>query len=195
MSESLSTLHSPIEAGLGGVLVANMLEAWLASNPDGVSGTEAANELQDHRTTPEQTGLYLCPPVDECSSAPPSGKHGAPVCTASNGAGTGLERIGDSYTRPGPRHDGDRDEPAGRFQDSGGGCLHGPSGCGVCAGSFTVGAFESRLASAVGAVRADRHVGDRRRRMLRSVGFQRRIVVGIEGDHGPGRTPFFARAP
>ena len=68
MSERLSTLHSPIDAGLSGVLVANMLEAWLAGNPDGVSGAEAANELQDHRTTPEQTGLYLCPAVDECPS-------------------------------------------------------------------------------------------------------------------------------
>src|SRR6516164_9979401 len=168
MSERLSTLHSALDVGLGGVLVANMVEAWLAGNPDGVTGVEAVNELQAHRTTPQPTGLHLCPPVDECSSAPPSGKHGAPVCTASDGAGTGVERIGDSYTRPGPRHDGDRDEPSRGFQDSGGGCLNGPGGRSVCARSLTTGALESGLASAAGAVRVDCHVGDRRRRMLRS---------------------------
>src|SRR5256712_7016536 len=110
MSEVLSARHSSIDAGLGGVLLANMVEAWLVGNPDGVTSVEAANELQDHGTTPEQTGLHLCPPVDECSGAPPPGKHGAPVCAANDGAGTGLERIGESDARSGPGHDGDRDD-------------------------------------------------------------------------------------
>ena len=34
MSEALSALHTSIDAGLGGVLLANMVEAWLAGNPD-----------------------------------------------------------------------------------------------------------------------------------------------------------------
>src|SRR2546422_10229343 len=134
MSEVPFALQSPIDAGLGGVLLANMVEAWLAGNPDGVTSVEAANELQDHGTTPEQTGLHLCPPVDECPGAPPPGKHGAPVCTANDGVGTGLERIGDSDARPGPGHDGDRDDPAGGFQDARGGWLGGPGGGGVWAG-------------------------------------------------------------
>src|SRR6267154_1893616 len=117
MSEVLSPLHAPIDAGLGGVLLANMVEAWLVGNPDGLTDAEAANELQDHGTTPEQTGLHLCPPVDECPGAPPPGKHRAPVCAANNGAGTGLERIGDSHARPGSGHDGHRDDSAGGFQD------------------------------------------------------------------------------
>src|SRR6516225_7291307 len=195
MSERLSALHSPIDAGLGGVLVANMLEAWLAGNPDGVSGAEAANELQDHRTTPEQTGLYLCPAVDECPSAPPPGEHGAPVCTASDGAGNGLERIGDSHPRPGPGNDRQRDDQAGGFQDFGYGCLDGTSGCGVCTGSFQADALESGLASAAGVVRAYCHVGDRRRWLLRSVRFQRRPSARAEGDNGASRASFFARAP
>src|SRR5437867_3984368 len=147
----------------------------------------AANELQDHGTTPEQTGLHLCPPVDECPGAPPPGKHGAPVCTANDGVGTGLERISDSHARPGPGHDGDRDDQTGGFQNSGGRCLDGSGGGGVCAGSLATGALESRLASAAGVVRAHCDAGDRRRRLLRSVGFQRRPFARIEGDHGSSR--------
>jgi len=180
MSEVPSALHAPIDAGLGGVLLANMVEAWLAGNPDGLASAEAADESQDHGTTPEQTRLHLCAPVDECPGAAPSGKHGAPVCTADDGAGAGLERIGDSHARPGPGHDGYRDDQAGGFQDFGGGCLDGSSGRGVCAGSLAAGALESRLASAAGVVCAYRDTGDRRRRLLRSGGFQRRPPARVE---------------
>src|SRR5216684_3152838 len=161
MSEAPSALHASIDAGLGGVLLANMVEAWLVGNPDGLTNGETTNELQDHGATPEQTGLHLCQPVDECPGAPPPGEHGAPVCPANDGAGTGLERVGDSHARPGPGHDGDRDDQAGGFQDSGGGCFDGPSGRGVCAGSFTAGALESGLASAAGVVCAYRDAGNR----------------------------------
>src|SRR5574341_286207 len=103
MSEVPSALQAPIDAGWGGVLLANMVEAWLAGNPDCLASAEVvADEPQDHRTTPEQTRLHLCAPVDECPGAPPPGKHGAPVCPASDGAGTGLERIGDPHARSGP---------------------------------------------------------------------------------------------
>src|ERR1017187_160226 len=123
MSEALSTLHASLDAGLGGVLLANMVEAWLAGNPDCLAGAvEVTDEPQDHGTAPEQTRLHLCAPVDECPGAPPSGEHGAPVCTASDGAGTGLTRIGDSHARSGSRNDRHRDDEAGGLQDSGGGC-------------------------------------------------------------------------
>src|SRR5580700_7178864 len=102
MSEVPSALLAPIDAGLGGVLLANMVEAWLAGNPDSLASAEAADEPQDHGTAPEQTGLHLCAPVDERPSAPPPGEHGAPVCIASDGGGDGLERIGDSHARPAP---------------------------------------------------------------------------------------------
>src|SRR5712692_6354379 len=82
-------------------LLAHRVEAWLAGNPDCLPSREAADEPQDHRTTPQQTGLHFCAPVDERPGAPPSGKHGAPICTASDGAGTGLERSGDPHARPG----------------------------------------------------------------------------------------------
>jgi len=195
MSEAPSALLAPIDAGLGGVLLANMVEAWLAGNPDTLASAEAADESQDHGTAPEQTRIHLCAPVDQCPGASPSGEHGAPVCIASDGAGVGLARIGDSHARPGPGHDGDRDDQAGGFQDAGGRCLDGPSGRGVCAGSFAPGALESGLASVAGAVCAHRDAGDRRGWLLRSVGFQRRPLARVEGDHGSSRAAFFARAP
>src|SRR5262245_35028199 len=105
MSE-LSALHPAIDAGLGGMLLANMIEAWLVGNPDGVTTVEAANELQNHGTTPQQAGLHLYPPVHAGSGAAPPGEHGASVCSARDGAGTGVERIGDPHARPGPGNDG-----------------------------------------------------------------------------------------
>ena len=177
MSEALSALHAPIDPGLGGVLLANMLASWLDRQSAAVTATaEASDESQDQGTSPEQTGLHLLTPVDAGPSAPPSGEHGAPVCTAREGAGTGLERIPDSHARPGPGKDGNGDDGAGGLQDLGGGCLDGPSGRGVCPGSLATGALESRLASAAGAVRAHRHAGDRRRWLLRSGGLQRRTA-------------------
>src|SRR5258708_12768939 len=104
MREVLPPRRAPTDAGLGGVVLANMVEAWLVGNPDGVTSVEAANELQDHGTTPEQTGLHLCPPVDECPGAPSPGKHGPPECAANDGTGSGLERIRDSDALPIPAH-------------------------------------------------------------------------------------------
>src|ERR1051326_1755559 len=76
MSEVLSALYPQIDAGLGGVLLANMVEAWLVGNSDDVTSVEADSELQNHGTTPEQTGLHLRPPVHAGSGAAPSGEHG-----------------------------------------------------------------------------------------------------------------------
>src|SRR5215468_6261742 len=101
----LSALPPSIDAGLGGVLLANMVEAWLVGNPDRVTSVEADNELQDHGTTPEQTGLHLYPSVHARSGAAPSGEYRAPICAARDGAGTGLERIGDPHAGSGPGND------------------------------------------------------------------------------------------
>src|SRR5215471_2171768 len=195
MSELLSALQAPIDAGLGGVLLANMLAAWLDANPSVGSTGEANDEFQDPGTSPQQTGLHLSTPVDARPGPSPSGEHGAPVRPAGEGAGTGLERTSDPHPGSGPGQDGYGDGGTSGLQDSGGGCLDGPSGGGFCAGSFPTRALESRLASAAGVVRAHRDAGDRRRRLLRSAGFQRRPVARIEGHYGPGRTPFLARAP
>ena len=42
MSEALSALHAPVDAALGGVLLANMLEAWLDGDPMVLSTAETA---------------------------------------------------------------------------------------------------------------------------------------------------------
>src|SRR6516162_4064052 len=195
MRPAVSALPIPIDVRVGGLLLANMLVAWLDDDPKVSSAGEASHEFQDHRTPPEPTSLRVFTPVDPQPSPPPSGEHGASVCTAPEGAGTGLDGILDPHAGSGPGQDGYRNGSTGGLQDLGGGGLDGASGGGVCLGGLAAGALESRLASAFGAVRTHRNAGDRRRWLLRSGGFQRRIVARIEGCHGPGRASFFARAP
>src|SRR5215468_479048 len=190
-----SSMPVPIDVEQGGVLLANMLVAWLDDDLKTLPAGESVDESQDRRTSPEQASLRLPASVDAEPSPPPSGKHGTPVCTPPEGAGTGLERILDPHAGSGPGEDRYRNDGTGGLQDLGDGGLDGASGCRVCVGGLTTGALESGLASAPGVVRTYRNAGDRRRWLLRSGGFQRRIVAGIEGCDGPGRATFFARAP
>src|SRR5215472_16095644 len=193
MSGAPSVLQATIDARLGGVLLANMLAGWLDGDPKVLPTAETADELEDRRTSPEQTGLHLSTPVNPWPSTPPSGEHPAPVCTAR--VGTGLERIPDPHPRPGLGKVWDRNGGARGLQDLGCGCLHGSGGRGVCLGSLATGPLQPRLASTVGAMCAHRNPGDRRRWLLRSGGLQRRIVARLEGDNGAGRVTFFARPP
>src|SRR4030095_3629953 len=195
MRSAVSALQIPIDVGLGGVVLANMLAAWVDDDPKVLPSGEAVDESQDHGTSPEPTSLHLPTPVDAEPSPPPSGEHRTPVCIAREGGGTGLERIPDPHAGSGPGEDGYRNGRTGGLQDLGGGGLAGASRGSVCAGSLATGALESGLASTAGVVRAHRNPGDRRRWVLRSGGFQRRPFARIEGRNGPGRTPFFARAP
>src|SRR5712691_156493 len=195
MRAALSLPSAPLDAALGGVLLANMLEGWLASESSFSVTVEATDELEDHRTAPEQTGLYICAPVNDRPSAPPSGEHGAPVCAAPEGPGTGLERSRDPHPRSGPGGIGCPDGGAAGLQDLGGGCLDGPSGRCLCLGSLAAGALEPRLASAAGVVRAHRNTRGRRRWLLRFGGLQRWTAPGTQRDDGPGRVAFFARPP
>src|SRR5215469_16316506 len=195
MPPAASALPISIDVRVGGLLLANMLAAWLDDDPKVLSTGEASHESQDHRTSPEPTSLRVFTPVDTVPGPPPSGEHGASVCTAREGAGTGLERIPDPHAGPGPGQDGYRNGSTRGLQDLGGGGLDGASGRSVCLRGLAAGTLQSRLASASGAVRPHRNAGDRRRWWLRSRGFQRRIVARIEGRHGPGGATLFARAP
>src|SRR5580700_6206641 len=141
MSEVHSARPTSIDAGLGGVLLANMLAGWLDGDPNFFATAETANEPEDLRAPPEQTRLHLSASVDTGSSAPSSGEHGTPVCSARVSSGTGLERSCDPHPRLCPWNGRHRDDPAGGLQDPGGGCLDGASGCGVCFGSLTAGAL------------------------------------------------------
>ena len=93
MRPAVSALPIPIDVRVGGLLLANMLVAWLDDDPKVSSAGEASHEFQDHRTPPEPTSLRVFTPVDPQPSPPPSGEHGASVCTAPEGAGTGLDGI------------------------------------------------------------------------------------------------------
>src|SRR5258708_13701375 len=105
MRKAVSALHTPIDVGLGGVLRAKMVAAWLDGHAEVLPIEEATDESQDPGTSPEQAGLHLFTPVDAEPSAPPSGEHGAAVRTAREGAGTGLERIPDPHAASGSRED------------------------------------------------------------------------------------------
>src|SRR5215469_5120201 len=172
MPPAASALPRPIDVRLGGLLLANMLTAWLDDDPKVLSTRGASHESQDRRTSPEPTSLRVFTPVDAVPSPPPSGEHGASVCTAREGAGTGLERIPDPHAGSRPGQDGHRNGSTGGLQDLGGGGLNGASGRGVCLGGLAAGTVESGLASAFGVVRTHRNAGDRRRWLLRSGGFQ-----------------------
>src|SRR6267143_1502731 len=99
MSDSSFSLIAPIDPELGGVLLANMLEAWLDADPSWLTTAEVSDEFEDHRTASEQACLYLCAPVDYGPSTAPSREHGTPVCTAPEGAGIGLDRRCHLHTR------------------------------------------------------------------------------------------------
>ena len=74
MRPAVSALPIPIDVRAGGLLLANMLVAWL--DEEALStGEEASNEPQDRRTSPEPTSLRLFTPVDAQPSPPPSGEH------------------------------------------------------------------------------------------------------------------------
>src|SRR5215813_11015413 len=181
MRKAVSALHTPIDVGLGSVLLANMLAAWLDGHPEVLPIEEATDESQDPGTSPEQAGLHLFTPVDAEPSTPPSGEHGAAVRTAREGTGTGLERIPDPHAGSGSGEDRHRNGEAGGLQDLGGGGLDGASRRRVCIGGLAAGALQPRLASSAGIVRVHRNAGDRRRWLLRSADFNDGLLLGLKG--------------
>src|SRR5919109_1341590 len=106
MRQAVSAIQMPIDVALGGILLANMLAAWLDGDPKVLSTEEAVDESQDRRTSPEPTSVHLLTPVDAEPSPPPPGEHGASVRPAREGAGAGLERIPDPHAGSGPGEDG-----------------------------------------------------------------------------------------
>src|SRR6267154_3409431 len=124
MSDTGSAFIGTINLESGGVLLANMLEAWLDAQPNFLATTEVSNESQDLRRPPEQTDLHLHSTVDDRSSAAPSGEHRAPVCATRESPGVGLERNGDSDPGSGPGNVGNSDNGTGGLQNPGGRCFH-----------------------------------------------------------------------
>src|SRR5471032_2075975 len=163
------SLTPSIDPHLAGVLIANMLEAWLTAGAEPEPTEEAVDEHRDHPATSEQAGVHLYSSVDLGPGAPPSGEHRAAICAAREGAGTGVATHGGPDPGPRPRSVGGADGGPGGLQDAGGRCLDGASGCSVCTGSVATGALEPGLASVARTVCAHSYPGDRRRWLLRSV--------------------------
>src|SRR6202011_4441960 len=103
MSHASASLSASFDHKQGGLLLANMLSAWLDRELSGEAPAEAVHEPQDRRPSPQPIRLCLPAPVDSRPSAPSSGEHGTPVCIAREGTGTGLERSFDPHPRSGPR--------------------------------------------------------------------------------------------
>src|SRR5256885_13554259 len=120
-----SSCCAPMDTQIGGLLLANMLAAWLKSGPGFLSTAETVDEPQDHGTAPAQTGVRVPPPVHPRPSASPSREHGTPVCSARESTGVGLERSCDPHPRPRPGNVGFSDGGERRLQDLSGG---GPAG-------------------------------------------------------------------
>src|SRR5260363_35642 len=62
--QPLPLLTPSVDAQFAGVLIANMLEAWLTAAPALEATEEAMNDHQDHRTALQQTGVHLYTSVD-----------------------------------------------------------------------------------------------------------------------------------
>src|ERR1035438_1671173 len=147
MRHAPDSRSSPFDPKQGGLLLANMLSAWLDGEPSGEATAEAVHEPKDRRTSPQPIRLCLPAPVDARTSAPSSGEHGTPVCVAREGTGTGLERSFDPHPRWGPGQVRNADGGTGGLQDVGGRCFDGTSGRRVCPGSLPTFALALRPAS------------------------------------------------
>src|SRR5260370_4087970 len=132
MSHAPASPSAPFDRKQGGLLLANMLSAWLDGEPSGEATVEAVYEPQDRGPSPQPIRLCLPAPVDARPSAPSSGEHGPPVYTPRDGRGTGLQPSFDPHPRWGPRQVGNADGGTGGFQDVSGRCLDGTRG--RCAG-------------------------------------------------------------
>ena len=62
MSQSSLSLANFIDPQSAGVLIANMLEAWLTAESALQPSEEAVDEPQDHHATSEQAGVYIYSP-------------------------------------------------------------------------------------------------------------------------------------
>src|ERR1017187_9371335 len=172
-----------------------MGQAWLRPAPRAITTEELTDECNDRSGTPESAGVRLHPAVDACPGTPQPGEYGTSICAARQSAGAGLDAANDPDIGSGPGCVGSPDGGPGGLQDAGSRCLDGPGGSGVCARGVAPGALEPRLAPPARAVRADGHVGDRCRWLLRSGGLQRWVITWAQGHDGTSGAAFSARAP
>src|ERR1700730_16020852 len=185
----------PIDASAAARLLANMAEAWLVAEPRVITTEEITDECNNPSEAPQSSSLRIRSAVDPGSGASQPGEHRASICAAREGIGAGLDAANDPDIGSGSGRIGSTNHGPGGLQDTGGRCLDGSSGSGICARGVAPRPLEPRLAPPARTVRADGYVGDRCRRVLRPGGFQRRATTWSEGDHGSSGASFSARAP
>src|SRR6202795_3593415 len=93
-----------LDVAKAGVILANMIEAYLAggappSNPEGA----AHDDLQDCRSTSVAGSLHLHSSVDDGAGPLQPGEHGAPIQSGEQSPVSRLESGADPGSRPGSR--------------------------------------------------------------------------------------------
>ena len=174
-------------------LLANMLEVFPAAD-DLSCDEDAYDGVKDHLSASTEVSLYLSPSILDGPGAPPSGEHAAAVCLAGP---SDIVRMGtnkDPCSRPGFGNLRSSNVGPRRLQVLSGRRPHGTSRCRVCSGSITIGSFQRRLASSYRTLFTYQYSDYRRRRLLRSVGFQRPPAPRAQRHHERSRTPLYVRA-
>src|SRR5208283_84176 len=185
----------PIDASAAARLLAHMVEAWLLAEPRSITTEEITDECNVRSGTPQSAGVRLRQAVDAGPSTSQPGEYRASICTAGQSIGAGMDAANDPDIGSGPGRIGSSDGGPGGLQDAGSGCLDGPGRGGVCPRGVASRALEPRLAPSARAVRADGHVGDRCRWLLRPGGLQRWVAARAQGHDGASGAAFSARAP
>src|SRR5690349_2715467 len=122
-----------------GILVANFLQSWWQAGfafPTATPNQRTCHELQDPNPAPREDGLRLPAPVDDGPSLSSPGEHSAPVCLEEPGPGAGVASGPDPGAGCRLGAVGHPNEQSPGFQDSGGRCVAGQSGCSLRLGSF-----------------------------------------------------------
>src|SRR5215510_13637381 len=107
---------APLALTKAGVIVANMLESYLAAwalppDPEGADHVEH----QDCRSSSDAARLHLHSAVDTGASALQSTEHRAPVQSSEPSKGAGLDSGADPNPRPGSRPNGTADDQTRRL--------------------------------------------------------------------------------
>src|ERR1700746_1683636 len=179
-----------------GVIVANMIESYLAAgplppNPEGADHVEH----QDCRSSSGAARLHLHSAVDTGASALQSREHRAPGQSSEPSKGAGLDSGADPNPRRGSRPIGTADDQTRRLQDPCERRGYGASRCDLLSRVLTPSTLEQGLASIIGTLRRHQNTGVRRRWLLRPVRLQRQPSAWHERHVRSGRTAHYSRAP
>lgn len=175
------------------ILIANMLENAVRSGE--LESTEVGHEQQDSEKSSSETGIHLSAPVEHDTGLSQPGEYGAAICPEGQRHRTEMAEGDDPHTGWGPGSIRDTIDSTQGFPTFGCPGVDEECGSDLLPGSLPTVAFLHGLAPLAGALRFHGYVDHRRGWMLQALGFQRSIIVGLEGNHVSGGASFPARAP